>query len=85
MSTGSFVVNPPAIVDTEDTWQHVRHASLPTISLLSWDPEQRKSLIGIHTLPAPQVVQIKTESGEPDKGTHRASQNQKHRVSLGRY
>jgi hypothetical protein len=57
----------------------------PKIPVLSRDPEQRKSPTGIYPFPAPQVVQVKSQSGDPDMATHRYGQNPQHRVILGGY
>src|SRR5215831_15806873 len=74
--TGSFVVSPPATVDREGTEQHVRCPRFPQSSLLSWDPEQSKSLAGLFPWLHLEWSTSRVSLGDSTKARHRARQNQ---------
>ena len=68
--TWACVVSPPATADQAGTWQHVRRAGLPQNLPTQLGLRAEKISGRYSTLPAPQVVHLKSQSGELDKSQY---------------
>ena len=85
VALASAVANPSLHVRLFSVFPGTSTLTDPELPLFRRDCEQRKSLAGIATSPAPHMVHLQSQSGGRDKVTHRYGQNLLERVNLSSY